>query len=74
MAIVTRSLATLFNAQRIADHRHDADGHDWAVLETGNPEQPYTVAPYAGQGEAVSLSTSRTATALDFANAPQRLR
>jgi hypothetical protein len=71
MAIATRSLATLFNAQRIADQGHDAGGCSWAVLETGNPGQPYTVAPYAGQGEAVSLSTSRTASALRFAETPR---
>lgn len=62
-----RSLATLFNAQRIADQRHDDDGQDWAVLDTGNPVQPYTVARYDGQLHAVSLSTSQAASALRFA-------
>jgi hypothetical protein len=67
MIVAIRSLATLFNAQRIADRRHDADGCDWAVLRTGDLAQPYTIALYDGQLEAVSLSTSRAASALRFA-------
>lgn len=72
MAVATRSLATLLNAQRIADRQHDADGQDWAVLETGDAGQPYTVAPYVGQGAAVSLSTSHAASARRFAQASHR--
>lgn len=73
MPNATRSLATLANAQRIADRRHVEDGRDWSVLETGDPEQPYTVARYAGQGEAISLSTSRTESVLHFASAANQL-
>ncbi|WP_206245699.1 hypothetical protein [Novosphingobium terrae] len=66
--MTARSLATLFNAQGIADQRHDEDGEDWAVLKTGNDCQPYIVERYAGQLAAVSLSTSQAASALRFAN------
>lgn len=66
------SLATLPNAQRIADRRHDDDGRDWAVLATDDPAQPYTVALYEGQAAAVSLSTCEMSAALRFVNAAWR--
>lgn len=67
-----RSLATLANAQRIADRRYDEDGGNWAVLKTGDPAQPYRVALYEGQNTAVSLSTCEMSAALRFVNAAWR--
>jgi hypothetical protein len=64
-----RTLATLPNAQRIADQRHDEDGRDWAVIDTGDPAQPFRVALYDGQAGAVSLSTSRMVVAQRFVSA-----
>ncbi len=67
-----RSLATLSNAQRIADRRYDEDGGNWAVLRTGDPAQPYMVALYDGQAAAVSLSTCEMSVALRFVKAAWR--
>ena len=64
--VSTRNLATRVNAGRVAQEIYDRDEQDMAVLETGNPEQPFIVERWARQVNVVNLISNDIQTIRDF--------